>query len=171
MILADQPETSDVADISQARMYEALTSGPTFTEQEKQSLWLSPTIRNTYFGLKRKILAEQQARIQEAGVNMHAFPKAAAAEAKEFIVEADDFKVIVIQSKVDKNIWYLTLQLKKKMRGAIYPMSTISLVDSEGLEWLSGRPDKHGETNQIWPHKGISPDQLIGKVSLEINAL
>lgn len=165
-ILDGQVERVPAGVIEERRIVEALTTGPGFRPDERRQLWLSPAARNTYFSVKERLRRELEERLSAAHVELRVVPLVAHGGAQALTVDGKDFTVVMQDYTQEAGEWVISLRLKSRLREQLYPMTVGRLVDSEGLEWLSGRPGSRGEINSTWRHERISPRDRL-KYALE----
>lgn len=167
-VLEQQVEPVAAGHIEEARLEQALTSGPAFTANERQLLWLSPGTRNAYLAVKARVVAEMAERLQESGVHLAAAAMVAGGGADVLTVEGEGFKVVAQRHDGQPESWVVTLRLTARFRALLSPMTRLRLVDAGGLEWLCGRPNQQGEINAAWPHDDVSPRSRLAEYGLRI---
>ncbi|PIE59384.1 MAG: hypothetical protein CSA32_04130 [Desulfobulbus propionicus] len=149
-VLDSQLESGKHKMITQERLREVLTTGPSLAEEEKKVLLLSPVARDDYARMRDKINKELNERLQLHGVNSEILPLAAATVDDKVVIKGADFNVTLF-NKTELGIpWVILIQLGSSYLRTINPMTKLRLVDSGGLEWLRGRPDSNGELTGAW---------------------
>ncbi len=149
-ILDAQVESGKYGAIDEGRFREALTVGPPLDEQEQGLLLLSPVARADYHRIRREVQEELTGRLQEQGVDMALLPLAAASDDDKVVMQGNGFSVTLYRQDDLGVPWVILVQLGSSYMQALNPMSLLRLVDSGGLEWLRGKPDKNGEITATW---------------------
>lgn len=149
-ILDSQIESGRYSSIKESRLRESSTTGPKLTEAEQCLLLLSPLARSDYKRIRGEIRNENLARLDTLRVERQLFPLAAASDEDTIVMKNNGFTVTLYRRKDLGIPWIILVQLGSLYLNAIYPMTTLRLVDSGGLEWLRGRPDINGEITAHW---------------------
>ena len=149
-ILGSQIESGAYGEMERGRIYEALTTGPGFTEQEKTLLLLSPLAREDFFSVQREISEEIHDKLAQFGVETELLPLAAADREEKIVLKNSGFSVTLYRRKDAGVHWVILVQLEMNYKRAIQPRTILRLVDSGGLEWMRGNPDDYGEMSGAW---------------------
>ncbi len=149
-VLDRQLESGKHTMITQERLREMVTTGPSLTEAEKKVLLLSPVARHDYAKMCTKIHKELNERLQRHGVKNEILPLAAATTDDKVVLKGADFNVTLFNKTEIGIPWVILIQLGSSYLRTVNPMTQLRLVDSGGLEWLRGRPDSNGELTGVW---------------------
>ena len=149
-LLAPQVETGKYGVISKERLRASLTTGPPLTEHEQTVLLLSPVTRIDWQHIQQQVTHELLAELKARDIEMNLLPMAAATDEETTKFHGNGFNVTLYRQNDIGIPWIVLVQLGDAYLKAIGPMTTLRLVDSGGLEWLRGKPDKNGEITGSW---------------------
>jgi len=170
-ILAQQPERPDAGMIlDEARLRRALSGVELLSAAEQQVLWTSPAARRRLAILYRVQRAAQYLAWQQAGIALQ-IPYLAAADAAVQPVTIDTHPSLTVKLfPLDAHgaRWTIFVKLAEPMHNAL--VSGIRLVDTGGVQWLTGYVDKDGELSADWIHQE-SPLQRLHRYALRLEPL
>jgi len=149
-ILDSQLETGQYGVLDEERIRAALTNGPPLDEHEHSLLLLSPVARYDYERIRAEVKQEMLDRLHEQQVELEMLPLAAASDADKNILRGRGFTVTLLRQEHLGIPWIILVQLGPEYLEAISPLTVLRLVDSGGLEWLRGKPDRNGEITAPW---------------------
>ena len=149
-LLDSQIESGQYGIIEKERLYASLTTGPPLNEKEQSLLLLSPVARFDLQQLREEIKAKLIADLKMKNISQTLLPLAAATENDKVILKGNGFNVTLYKHEELGIPWIILVQLGNSYLQAINPMTVLRLVDSGGLEWLRGKPDKNGEITSPW---------------------
>ena len=149
-LLEPQVETGKYGEISKERLRASLTTGPALTEHEQLLLLLSPVARIDWQHIQQQVKRELQEELKARDIEMNILPLAAATDEEKIQFKGNGFNVTLYRQDDIGVPWIILVQLGETYLQAIGPMTTLRLVDSGGLEWLRGKPDKNGEITASW---------------------
>ncbi len=157
-VLARQVESGEYGAVSEQRLREALTDGPDLDDAERALLLLSPVARDDWDRVRREVLDDVREHWMGSGADTELVPLAAssASDTGQIDVNGPDFTVSLFQQDHEGTTWVILVQLGPNLRAGLYPMSTLRLIDDEGLEWARGRPDAQGELIATWHNDEVS---------------
>lgn len=157
-LLAKQVDAGDGDGMSAARIAEALTTGPAFSEAESRSLWRSPIARDRLLAARERLRDQVLERWRTAGIVPEAELRAAAGEGTgATTVQGDDFTLKIFPEADPDMPWILSLQIGPRLRENWPAGLRFQLVDTGGLVWLTGRPNSKGEINDGWYDTSDTP--------------
>ena len=157
-LLNHQVDDGDVRQLSDARIEQALTTGPGFSELESRLLWRSPLARDTLFHIRERLRQDVLDRWQAAAIEPVARLKAAADGADDVIrLEGEGFTLTIIPEADETMPWILSLKIDTAFRQGMPAGLRFQLVDSGGKVWLTGWPNSRGEINDGWYDTEQSP--------------
>jgi len=149
-ILSSQVEQGQYGVISEARLREALTSGPPLSESEQALLLLSPVTRDDYRRIRQEVNDALHIRLDQLQIERQLYALAADSEEDIVVMKGNGFTVTLYR-RDDLGIpWVILVQLGQSYLQAINPMTRLRLIDSGGLEWCRGKPDSQGEITAPW---------------------
>lgn len=149
-LLESQIESGKFGEIDKNRIRQALTTGPTLTEQEQRLLLLSPVARSDYKEIRREIVIRDRQRLDRHGVETNLMPLAASDDSDKVVLKSSGFTVTLYRQEKLGVPWVILVQLGPAYQKAVNPMTTLRLADTGGLEWLRGKPDTNGEITGAW---------------------
>jgi len=161
-VMGQQVDDGDTSDLDEARIEQALTSGPGFSEAESRELWRSPFTRSTLMEVKERLCRELRHRWQEEDRVPFAELRAAAAGDGVVTVQGKGFTLTIFPQDDTMAPWILSLEVDAEHCRELGAGLRFQLIDSGGMVWLTGRPNSRGEINDEWYDRSISPqDRLI----------
>ncbi len=161
-LLAKQVDAGDSEAMSEARIAEALTTGPAFSDAESRLLWRSPIARNRLFAARERLRDEVLERWLKAGILPEAELRAAAVGGTGVTtVQGDDFTLKIFPEADPDMPWILSLQIGPRLQEAWPSGLRFQLIDTGGLIWLTGRPNSKGEINDGWYDKSNKPQERL----------
>jgi len=149
-ILDSQIESGEYGGIDRKRFEKALTCGPPLQENELQLLLLSPVARSDYNIVRQRIADQLKKRLQKQRIELELLPLAASTDGEKIVMQGNGFAVTLYQKEELGIPWIILVQLEPKYSENIDPMTVLQLIDTGGLEWLRGRPDRNGELTGAW---------------------
>ena len=170
-ILAEQPERPDAGiALDEARLRRALSGAEPLSTAEQQVLWTSPAARRRLAILHRVQRAAQYLAWQQAGIASQ-IPYLAAADAAVQPVTIDTHPYLTVKLfPLDAHgaRWTIFVKLAEPIHNSL--VSGIRLVDTGGVQWLTGYVDKDGELSADWTHEE-SPLQRLHRYELRLEPL
>ncbi len=161
-IMNQQVDDGDTSDLDEARIEQALTTGPDFSEAESRKLWRSPSARSTLLEVKDRLCRELRDRWQKEDRVPVAELKAAAAGDDTVKVQGQGFTLTIFPQDDTMTPWILSLKVDTEYCQELGAGLRFRLIDSGGMVWLTGRPNSRGEINDEWHDMSTSPqDRLI----------
>lgn len=144
--------------ITEERMREALTKGPSFTREERRLLWLSPDVREIYFEVRDMMDREQQDALYLAGYGRPLSLRAASGMSDVETIEGKGYVLTIFHDRIgDQEEWSLSLQLDEDFRSRLKPGTMVRFYDSGGVTWVKGLPDEVGQIGGLWPYIHETP--------------
>lgn len=167
-LLGDQIDEGD-ADLSDARIEQALTVGPDFNDRESRLLWRSPEARERLFAARDDLRETVMTGWQERGVEFEVAYKAAAdGKAEPFMIQSKDFTLTLFPEDDPDMPWILSLRIKARVRESRPASLNFQLVDGGGMVWITGKPNSRGEINGGWRHPDVSPRERLQQYALRL---
>jgi len=162
-LLNQQVDAGDGDGLSEARIEQALTTGPDFSSKERHLLWQAPVARNRLFRIRNRLRDDILERWRTAGIQPIAQLRAAADDSQDVTkVTGDGFSVTIYTDPDPDMPWVLSLQIDARLLEAWPRGVKLRLIDSGGKVWLTGHPNSRGEINDGWHDKVASPfDRLL----------
>lgn len=143
--------------ITYERMYEALTDGPKFSQDERRLLWFSPDVRALYAQVRRSVDRETSAKLREAGYGEELHLRAAADTAEVQTIRGKGYVLTIFRDDEPEEEWSLSLRLEPALRSILPSRSVVKLADLGGLTWVEGIPDGAGQISALWQNKDETP--------------
>lgn len=162
-LLNRQVDSGEGGLLSEARIEQALTTGPALSDAESRLLWRAPLARNNLFRVRERLRQDVLERWQAAGIESVAALRAAADDADDVIkVRGDGFTLTIFPESDETMPWILSLQIDNALRTSMPAGLRFRLIDSGGKVWLTGRPNSRGEINDGWYDTKSAPkDRLL----------
>lgn len=161
-LLNQQVDTGEGIGLSEARIEQALTVGPGFSEQESRLLWRAPIARDNVLRVRERLRQDVLARWRASGFEPVADVKAAADGAEDVIkVRGQGFALTIFPEADETMPWILSLQIDAELQSSMPAGLRFQLVDSGGMVWLKGRPNSRGEINDGWFDTTTSPQDRL----------
>lgn len=170
-ILAEQPERSDAGiALDEARLRRALSGAEPLSAAEQQVLWTSPAARRRLAILHRVQCAAQYLAWQQAGIAPQiSYLAAADAAVQPITIDTHPYLTVKLFPLDEHGArWTVFVKLAKPIHNSL--VSGIRLVDTGGVQWLTGYVDKDGELSADWTHEE-SPLQRLHRYALRLEPL
>lgn len=149
-MLDTQQESGTHGAMSDSRMRQSLVIGPGLTAEEKGILLKSPIARYRYMDIKRAVTRQIEQDLKVFHIGTEILPLAASDHSDTHAFACSGYRVVLYDKNELGIPWVILLQLDKSFQKAINPLTVLRLVDSGGLEWLRGKPDRNGELAASW---------------------
>jgi len=170
-ILAEQPERPDAGiALDEARLRRALSGAEPLSTAEQQVLWTSPAARRRLALLHRVQRAAQYLAWQQAGIAPQISYLAAADAAVQPVTIDTHPHLTVKLFPLDEHgaRWTVFVKLAEPIHNSL--VSGIRVVDTGGVQWLTGYVDKDGELSAEWTYEE-SPLQRLHRYALRLEPL
>ncbi len=157
-LLNGQVDSGEGLSLSEARIEQALTIGPRFSDRESHLLWRAPLARASLRRVRDRLCQDVVKHWQLAGIEPVAEFKAAADDIDEVIkVRGNGFSLTIFPDTDPTMPWILSLQIDSELQSDMPTGLRFQLLDSGGMVWLKGRPNSRGEINEGWFDTTTSP--------------
>ncbi|CDX49147.1 hypothetical protein MPL1032_10214 [Mesorhizobium plurifarium] len=156
--------------ITDQRIYEALTTGPAFSDEERRLLWLSPDVRSIYFNVRTSVDREIRLRMLEAGYGGELRLRAASDDSDVHTIRGKGYKLTLFRDRDgESEEWSISLQLDKGLHEILPPRASIRLRDGGGAVWIDGIPNNLGQISAFWRYSGETPIERAARHGLVLS--
>lgn len=168
-LLDQQVDTGEGAGLSEARIMQALTTGPAFSKAESRLLWHAPLARDSLRRVKERLCRDVLAGWRASGIEPVAEFKAASDSANEVMrVQGQGFALTIFPETDPTMPWILSLKVDAEIYGKLPASLKLQLIDTGGKVWLKGRPNSRGEINDGWYDTAVSPKERLLSYQLRL---
>lgn len=168
-ILSSQLEGRAGAVIPEERMRQALSEGPSFTNEEKRILWLSPDSRELFLSVRKEIREELSQAVRMAGYGQAKRVLAASAIGSEEQIIGNGWTLWIYHDDIPGAEWALSLRLDQDYLKLLPKQTVVALRDRGGKTWLSGVPDFNQQLDAVWVDMSETPYDRMQKFELVVD--
>ncbi|WP_448661516.1 hypothetical protein ACG3SL_12720 [Sphingomonas sp. CJ20] len=139
----------DALEVARPRL-EAYARGEPWREEDAALVWTSPAARRAYVAARRAVLAELESHWSDRQFGREFLRRAADDGNSNELVLGEAGVTIRILQAPGSGDWLISVALSPDALALIPVGTKVRLVDSGGVTWLAGEPDRDGGVDAFW---------------------